>query len=61
MFSQLLLTIKVKIMDTMMQSAYLCVILHVKHQKLPFLAILTRFLILGKIQAANLANIVDDV
>ena len=34
-----------------MQSAYLCVIFHVKHKKLPFLAIfLTGFLTLGKIQ-----------
>ena len=34
-----------------MQSAYLCVIFHVKHKKLPFLAIfLTWFLTLGKIQ-----------
>ena len=28
---QLLSTIKVKLLDEMMQSAYLCVILHVKH------------------------------
>ena len=35
----------------MMQSAYLCVILHVKYKKLPFMAILTWFLILlGKIE-----------
>ena len=34
----------------MMQSAYLCVILHVQHKKLPFIAVLTWFLILGKIQ-----------
>ena len=34
----------------MMQSAYLCIILHVKHKKLPFIAVLTRFLIIGKIQ-----------
>ena len=33
-----------------MQSAYACVIFHVKHKKLPFLAVLTWFLILGKIQ-----------
>ena len=39
---QLLSTIKVKLLDEMMQSAYLCVILHV--------AVLTWFLILGKIQ-----------
>ena len=30
----------VKIVDKMVQSAYLCVILHVKHKKLPFLAFL---------------------
>ena len=58
LFSQLLLTSKVTIVDTMMQSAYLCVISHVKHQKLPFLAILTWFLILGKIQAAYV-DVVD--
>ena len=34
----------------MIQSAYLLVILHVEHKKLPFTAILTWFLILGKIQ-----------
>ena len=33
-----------------MQSAYLCVIFHPKHKKYPFLAVLTWFLILGKIQ-----------
>ena len=31
-------------------NVYLCVILHVKHKKVPFIAILTWFLILGKIQ-----------
>ena len=34
----------------MIHSAYICVILHVKRKKLPFLAVLTRFLILDKIQ-----------
>ena len=34
----------------MMQRAYLNVILHVKHRKLSFIAILTWFLILGEIQ-----------
>ena len=34
----------------MMQKAYLNVILHVKHRKLSFIAILTWFLILGEIQ-----------
>ena len=33
-----------------MQSAYLCVILHVKHKKIVFIAILTWLLLLGKIQ-----------
>ena len=33
-----------------MQSAYLYVIVHVKHEKLPFLEVLTWSLILGKIQ-----------
>ena len=41
MFFQLFSTIKVKIVNEMMQRAYLCVILHVKHKKLPFVAILT--------------------
>ena len=34
----------------MTQSTYLCVILHVKHKKLPILSVFTRFLVLGKIQ-----------
>ena len=38
---QLLLKIKVNIVAKIMQSAYLCVIFHVKHKKLPFLAVLT--------------------
>ena len=32
-FFQLFPTIKVKLVDELMQSAYLCVILHVKHKK----------------------------
>ena len=47
---QLLLTIKVKLVDEMMQRAYSCVTLHVKHKTLPFVAVLTWFLILSKIQ-----------
>ena len=43
-------TIKVKLVNEMIEIAYLCDILHVKHKKLPFIAILTLFLILGKIQ-----------
>ena len=37
----------------MMQKAYLNVILHVKHRKLSFIAILTWFLILGEIQDSD--------
>ena len=37
-------------MGKIMQSAYLCVVFRVEHKKLPFLAVLTWFLILGKIQ-----------
>ena len=40
-------TTKVKLVD---ESSYLCVILHVKYKKIPFIAILTWFLILGKIK-----------
>ena len=47
---QLLPTIKVNIVAKIMQSVCLCVIFHVKHKKLPSLAVLTWFLILGKIQ-----------
>ena len=42
MFFQLLSTIKVNLEAETMQSAYLCVTFHVKHEKkLPFLAVLT--------------------
>ena len=41
MFSQILSTIEVKIVDKMIQNAYLCVILYVKHKKLPFFEVLT--------------------
>ena len=41
---------KVKLVDEVMQSAYLCIILHVKHKKLPFIAVSNRFLIIGNIQ-----------
>ena len=41
---------KSKNVAKMIQSAYVCVILHVKRKKLPFLAVLTWFLILDKIQ-----------
>ena len=43
-------TIEVTVVAKIMQSAYLFVIFHVKHKNLPFLAVLTCFLILGKIQ-----------
>ena len=43
-------TIKVKLGEKMIQSIYLCVILQVKHKKLPFIAMLSWFLILDKIQ-----------
>ena len=42
-----------------MQSAYLCVIFHVKKKKLPFLAVYTWFLILGKIQSIDVKFIFD--
>ena len=41
MFLQPLSTIKVQLVDEMMQSAYLCVILYVKHQKVTASAVLT--------------------
>ena len=41
MFFQLFSTIKVNRVAKIMQSAYLCAIFHVKHKKLPFLAVLT--------------------
>ena len=40
MFFQLLSTIKVNLMAKIMQSAYLCVIFHVKHKKIPFLMVM---------------------
>ena len=50
MFFQLFSTIYVELVADMIQSAYLCVILYVKQKKLLFVAILTLFLILSKIQ-----------
>ena len=58
MFFQLLSTTKVNLVAKIMQSAYLCVIFHVKHKKLPFLAVLTYFLFLVKYK---MATIVGDV
>ena len=42
-------TIKENLVAKIMQSAYLCVIFHVKLKQLPFLAVLPWFLLLGKI------------
>ena len=53
MFYQLLSTIKVKLVDKMMLSGYLSVILHVKRIKLAFIAVLTYFVILCKIQDSD--------
>ena len=50
MFFQHHSPIKVKLVDKMMQSTYLCVILHVKLKKLLILTVLTWSLILDKIQ-----------
>ena len=47
---QLFSTIKEKFVDKMRQSSYFCIILHVKHKKLPILPVFTWFLILGRIQ-----------
>ena len=50
MFFQLFTTIKVNLVVKIMQSAYLCVIFHVKQKKSPFLVVLPWFLSLGEIQ-----------
>ena len=42
--------LKVNLVGKIMQSAYLCVMFHLNSKKSPFLAVLTWFLILGKIQ-----------
>ena len=47
MFFKLLSTIKVNLVGKIMQSAYLCVVFHLKHKNVVFLAVLTLFLILG--------------
>ena len=41
---------KVKLVDEMMESLYLCIILHVKNKKWSFIEVLTWFIILGKIK-----------
>ena len=41
MFFRLLSTIKVKLVDKMMRSTYLCVVLDAEHKKLPILAVFT--------------------
>ena len=48
MFFQLLLKIKVKLVDKIKQSTYLCVILHAKHKKLPILAVFFFFSLISK-------------
>ena len=47
----------------MMQSAYLCVILYVEHKKIPFLGVLTWFLILQvkSKMVAKMATVIGDV
>ena len=50
MFFKLFSAIKVNLVAQIMQSAYLCVIFHVKLKTLRFLAVLAWFLTLGKIQ-----------
>ena len=40
-FFPLLSTVKVNLVAQIVQSAYLCVIRHVKHKELPFRAVLT--------------------
>ena len=50
MFFQLISTTTVNFVAKIMQRAYWCVIFHAKHKKLPFLIVLTWFLILGKMQ-----------
>ena len=49
---QLVSAINAKPVDKMRQPTCLCVILHVKHKKLPILSV-TWFIILGKIQDGN--------
>ena len=53
LFFQLLSTIKVNLVAKILRSTYLCVIFHVNHKTLPFLAVLSWFLILGKIQGGG--------
>ena len=62
MFFQLLSTIKVNLVAKILQSVYLCVIFHVKHKKLLFLAVLTlhfQFLVKSKM-AAKMTTIAGD-
>ena len=58
MFFRFLSTIKVTLVAKIMQSACLWVIFHVKHKKLPFLTVLTLFLILVN---SKMPTIVGDV
>ena len=41
MFFQLFSTTKVNLLTKIIQSAYLCVIFHIEHKKLSFLAVLS--------------------
>ena len=50
MFFQLFSIAKVNIVTKIMQSACLCVIFHFNHKNYHFLAVLSRFRNLGKIQ-----------
>ena len=50
MFFQLFSTIKVNLVAKIIQSAYLCYLFFMSSTKKPFLAVLTWFLILAKIQ-----------
>ena len=57
MFFQHLSTIKVKVADKMIQSAFLCIILNVRApKKYQLLAVLTRFLIHGIINNYSLKS-----
>ena len=61
-FFQFLSTIIVNLVHTIVQSAYLYVIFHVKHKRYHFSRFFTWFPILGKIQdGAKMANIIGGV
>ena len=58
MLFQFLSAVKVNLVAKIMESAYLCVSFYVKHKKIPFVAVLTRFLTFVK---SKMATIVGDV